>query len=193
MNFPSAQNYIVGRLEKELPKILYYHRFEHTMDVYESALRLIEMEGTDLHSGKLIVTAALFHDAGMTISYKEHEQASVEIARKILPGFDYSKEEIEEISSLILITKMPQAAITQNQMIICDADLDALGREDFFITSLRLQLEWKLFGIMDTNLNEWFKYEIGFIEKHKYYTSSARKLRDAQKQRNLIELKNLIH
>ena len=193
MNFPAAKNYIIGRLEKELHKDLYYHRVEHTLDIHSAAIRLIEMEKTDPHSGKLIETAALFHDAGMIITYREHELASIEIVRQILPGFGYSDEDIEEIASMILVTQMPQGATTPNQMILCDADLDSLGREDFFIISFQLQLEWKLFKIMDTTIAEWIKFEIGFLENHKYYTSSARKLRDSRKSKNLLELKNLLH
>jgi predicted metal-dependent HD superfamily phosphohydrolase len=192
MNFIAAKNYIAGRLEKELSSNLHYHRIEHTFDIHRAALQLMVMENTDPYSAKLIETATFYHDAGMITSYQDHELVSVDLARKILPEFDYSDQEIEEISALILVTQMPQAAITQNEMIICDADLDALGREDFFITSLQLQLEWKLYGVMDTTIMEWFKFEIDFMEKHNYYTSSARKLRDVQKRRNLIELKDLI-
>jgi hypothetical protein len=190
MNFAGAQKYILGRLEKELHKNLYYHRIEHTIDIHQAALRLIQMENTDPHSSKLIETAALFHDAGMIYTYNDHELASVEIVKESLPAFDYSREDIVEISELILVTKMPQHALTINQMILCDADLDSLGREDFFVNSLQLQLEWKLFDVLDTSLFEWFQFEIKFMENHSYYTPSSQQLRDAQKLQNLMELKS---
>ena len=106
--------------------------------------------------------------------------------------FDYSPQEIEQVESLIMVTTMPQYAKTKQEMVLCDADLDVLGREDFFITSFQLQLEWKIFGVMDSTLREWIKFEIDFLENHKYYTASAIKLREEQKQKNLKAFKDLI-
>jgi hypothetical protein len=87
---------------------------------------------------------------------------------------------------------MPQTANTKLEKILCDADLDVLGREDFFITSFQLQLEWKLYGFMNSTMAEWIRFEIEFLEKHKYFTSSAIKLREVQKQKNIQALKDLL-
>ena len=107
-------------------------------------------------------------------------------------GFGYSPREIEIVESLIMVTTMPQAANTKLEKVICDADLDALGREDFFITSFQLQLEWKLYGIMNCTLAEWIRFEIDFMEKHHYFTSSAIQLREKQKQKNIKAFKDLL-
>ena len=191
MNFPAAEKYILEHLQKELHPNLFYHSFEHTTDVQQAARRLIELEKVDAHSATIIETAALYHDAGMIMKYDNHEIASVNIVKEKLPEFDYTPSEINEIESMILVTTIPQKALTLNQMILCDADLDALGREDFFITSFQLQLEWKLYGILAASLKDWLKFEIKFLESHSYYTSSARKLRDVGKRKNLLELKDL--
>ena len=91
-----------------------------------------------------------------------------------------------------MVTTMPQSAKTKLEKVICDADLDALGREDFFITSFQLQLEWKLYGIMNSTLTDWIRFEIDFMEKHHFFTSSAIHLREKQKQKNLQALKDLL-
>jgi uncharacterized protein len=192
MDFLGAKNYIVNRLQKELSPNLYFHSYNHSIDVLRSACRLNCLEESEESDATLIETAALYHDSGMIITYLDHESASARLAREVLPMFDYSLQEIEIIESLIMVTTMPQAASTKLEKVICDADLDALGREDFFITSFQLQLEWKLYGIMNCNLSEWIKYEINFLEQHKYYTSSAIRLREVQKQKNLKTLKDLL-
>jgi hypothetical protein len=192
MDFPAAQQYILDRLRKELPTNLFYHSFEHTVDVLQASMRLINLEKIDDASARIIKTAVLFHDTGMMQTYMDHELASVKIARKTLPGFGYSPSEIDEIEVLILVTTMPQKANTLHEMIICDADLDPLGREDFFITSMQLHLEWKLNGISSLSLKDWIKFEIQFLENHSFYTKSAKKLRDSGKRKNLQELKELI-
>ena len=51
----------------------------------------------------LIETAAIYHDAGMIITYLDHESASAQMAREILPQFEYSPREIEIVESLIMV------------------------------------------------------------------------------------------
>jgi uncharacterized protein len=192
MDFIRASEYIIQRLRAELSPALYYHCVEHTIDVYEATLRLNESENIDAHSRKLIETAALFHDAGMVIQYSNHEARSVDLIRESLPGFGYTKTEIDEISRLIMVTRLPQRAITLHEQIICDADLDYLGRDDFFIHSFRLKLEWQVNRIKITTLREWLDIQIRFLTEHHYFTNSAILLRNEKKLRLLEELKQLV-
>ena len=192
MNFVGAKNYIIDRLQQELPPNLYFHCFEHSLDVLHSAMRLNRLENMDETKSALIETAAIYHDAGMIRTYLDHETASARLAREILPDFEYSPSEIEQVASLIMVTTMPQYARTKQEKVLCDADLDVLGREDFFISSFQLQLEWKIYGVMDSTLSEWIRFEIDFLENHKYYTTSAFKLRNEQKGKNLIAFKDLL-
>ena len=153
MDFAGARDYIIARMKKELSPLLTYHTVDHTLDMHRSAIRLMEMERfEDEHERVLIETAAIYHDAGMMISYNDHETQSVLIAGEMLPAFGYSREDIDEVAGLILVTRLPQMPTTLPERILCDADLDSLGRDDFFIESFRLQLEWKLNGIAMTTL-----------------------------------------
>lgn len=192
MNFIGAKNYIIEHLQENLSLNLYFHSFEHSLDVLYSAILLNRLEKMDEEDSMLIETAAIYHDAGMIRTYKDHETVSAQMAREILPMFDYSPREIEKVESLIMVTTMPQFAKTKPEMVLCDADLDILGREDFFISSFQLQLEWKIFGVMDSTLEEWIRFEIKFLENHNYFTSSAIKLRSEQKKKNLKAFRDLL-
>jgi len=192
MNLEGARNYIITRLGKELNSTLYYHTLEHTLDVKESVIRLCRYEDTDIKLNHIIQTAALFHDAGMIITYDEHEIASVDIARKILPQFLYIPEEIDLVSDLILVTRLPQRPKTHAEEIICDADLDNLGRQDFFLHSFRLKLEWELNGILTCDLKEWLHRQVKFLEDHKFFTGNAIATRHEKKMKNLAEIKEVI-
>ena len=193
MNFIGAKKYIIDHLQEGLPRNLYFHSLEHSIDVLHSAILLNRLEKINEKDSILIETAAIYHDAGMIRKYMDHEAVSAQLAREVLPMFDYNEEEIEQVASLIMVTTMPQFARTPQEKVLCDADLDGLGREDFFITSFQLQLEWKIYGVMDTSLCEWIKFEIEFLENHKYFTPSAIKLRVEQKERNLQALKDLLN
>jgi len=193
MDITKAKEYVTHRLLEEANLNYYYHDIEHTLDVWRSAVRISRMEGIGEHDQLLIETAAFYHDIGMLTSYVDHEKESVVIARESLPGFGYSDDDIECISKMILTTKLPQSAKEHNEMILCDADLDYIGREDFFMIAHRLRLEWNVLHIKSTQLAEWYKLQISFMEGHQFFTSSARILRDEGKAFNLNQIKELFN
>ena len=191
MDFNAASGYIIQRLKRELNPSLSYHCVEHTLDVLEATRLLADAEKIGPHEQILLETAALFHDAGMIFQYKDHESASVDLAKTILPEFSYSASEIEEITTLILVTKLPQRPVSQAEQIICDADLDYLGRDDFYINSFKLKLEWQTNGVINTSLTEWFDIQIQFLREHRYFTKSAILLRNEKKRKHLEAIKHL--
>ncbi|MFA8299063.1 MAG: HD domain-containing protein [Hyphomicrobiales bacterium] len=193
MNYKGAYKVIVPKLLKELDPNLYYHSTSHTMDVIESATKLCEIEGLSKEDTILVKTAALFHDTGMLKTYQGHEDASIEIANEILPGYGYTEEQIQKINRMILTTKLPQSATTICEKIICDADLDYLGRKDFFMISHQLRYEWEVLGLKQTNLIEWYQSQILFLEHHEYFTKSAFESRSEGKKKNLILIKELLN
>ena len=192
MEYHKAKDYIIARLVKELKPELTYHNIDHTIDVMRSVCRIAEGEG--YHSNELVLmqTAALYHDSGMLVSYKGHERESVKIAREVLPGWEYTESDIERISKMILTTEMHQSASTPQEQILCDADLDYLGREDFFWIAQSLRLEWNTLNIRKTTLREWYEFQIEFMEGHTYFTETARQLRNAGKENNLQQIKELL-
>jgi predicted metal-dependent HD superfamily phosphohydrolase len=191
MDLRAASAYIIDRLGKELHPSLSYHCAAHSLDVLEATKRLAASENIDPHSTAILETVALFHDAGMMIQYRDHETASARLAMEVLPQFGYSKPEIGQVEALIMVTKLPQRPYTHLEQIICDADLDYLGRDDFFVNSFRLKLEWKLNGISDNNLAAWFASQITFLSEHQYFTKSAIRLREEEKQRHLAEIRGI--
>ncbi len=193
MDFPAARDYILFRLKHELEQRLIYHTYSHTVDVFRAATELSILEALGEEDQRVIETAALFHDAGMLTGYDNHEESSVRMASEILKQFNYSADQIEMIGQLILDTRMPQMALSIHGQILCDADLDYLGRSDYFINSFRLKLEWQLFGINQFSLFDWFLVQEEFLQSHTYLSSAAKKLRNEGKKQNLESIQALIH
>jgi hypothetical protein len=188
MNYEAVEKYILARLEKELDPRLTYHSVFHTFDVLESAIRLAEMEKRTPEDILLLKTACLFHDTGMLVTYRGHEEASIEICRQTLPEFDYQLKDIELIAGMIMTTKLPQCASNSLDKILCDADLDYLGRPDFFMIAHRLKYEWDVLDIHPTTLQEWYQIQRSFLTAHRYFTVSARQLRQKSKLENLRQI-----
>ncbi len=185
MNLTGAKEFVIGYLKGNLSPAYHYHDLAHTLDVHDSVIRIAPLEGVDDHEIPLIETAALFHDIGMTEQYDDHETASAAFARSVLPGFGYGAKDIDTICGLIMATKLPSGPLSLNERILCDADLDYLGRTDFFMRSFQLKAEWELLGVRTCNPVEWLEYEAEFIRNHNYYTQSARNTRGPGKQENL--------
>ncbi len=189
MELAKAEQFILDKLQKELPEYLYYHSFHHTQDVLSAAMRIATDEGVKGEDAMLLQTAVLYHDAGFTVQYKDHEEIACDIALKSLPGFAYAEEQISIICGMIMATKIPQSPNNLLEEIICDADLDYLGREDFWTISNNLYKELNNFN--ELNERDWYKLQINFFEQHHYFTPSVIKLRAQKKEEHLKEIKQL--
>jgi uncharacterized protein len=187
-----ACEYARIRLQNELSPTLCYHSLVHTRDdVVPAAERLAASAGiTDGGDLLLLRTAAWYHDLGFVERRDQHECAGAAIAMAALPLFGYSGDEITTVVNMILATQLPQAPRTRLEQILVDADLDSLGREDFFTTSLALRDELAAAG-MTTTRKEWYQRQLRFLRSHRYFTLEARRLRDAQKQHNIARLESL--
>ncbi len=192
MDFAGAKAFILEKLERELNPDLVYHSLEHTLDVLNAADHIALNENVNGHDLILLKCAALFHDSGMLLTYIGHEEASAEIVQELLPRFEFEQKDIDIISEMIIATKLPQAASTFLEKILCDADLDYLGREDFFMISHRLRHEWNTLDINKLSLFEWYKLQEEFLESHEYFTNYTIGLRKEKKQQNLMEVKELL-
>jgi uncharacterized protein len=182
---------VFDKLNKELPKHLYYHSLGHVVDVYDAAMRIAESEGIDPVNKNLLAAAVLFHDSGFIYQSKNHEERGIEIAREMLPTFGYTQEEIEKICGMIMATKIPQNPHNKLEEIICDADLDYLGRDDFWEIGNSLHKEI-LAGGVEMSVTEWNELQSRFLGAHHYFTATAIAERKAKKQKHLDTIKTLI-
>jgi class 3 adenylate cyclase len=189
--FTDLQEIVLDKLERELPRHLYYHNFKHTIDVINQAELIGYGEGVDDESILLLKTAALFHDAGHIVGYDEHEYNGTQLARKYLPKYKYTDEQIDEICNLIMATKLPPNPQNLLESIMCDADLDYLGRSDFIPVSNTLYKEMKEQNKIGS-LNDWNKLQVKFLTNHQFFTETAMSLREVNKQMQIERIKKLI-
>ena len=165
--------------------------FGHSVDVVTEVELIGWAEGVSDEEILLLKTAALFHDAGHTISYEDHEEKGTQLAREMLPGYGYSEDHIEKICSIIMATRLPPRPGNLLEKIICDADLDYLGRSDMIPVSNTLFKELKEQDKIGT-LDEWNRLQIKFISGHQYFTKTARSLREVNKQKQIERIRNLL-
>ena len=180
---------MIYKLRLEIGSDILYHDARHTMDVIQSVERIALDEKVDERSVILLKIAALFHDTGYLFDSENHEARSVELFRDHALGYSLDESALNTIEELIRVTCIPQLPQNHLQSIICDADLDYLGRRDFAVLSEFLYLEF-LCQKRVKNRETWNQMQVQFLESHQYHTEYARKNRDTKKIANLAELKH---
>lgn len=188
MQLERVTTFILDKLRHELPSSFSYHNVDHTQDVMHAVKEIGSQEHIAENELQLLSTAALFHDTGFLISTKNHELHSCHMARKYLPHYSYSEQDISQISDLIMATKVPQQPKNHLEEIICDADLDYLGRADFFEISEKLYREMLALGTVSSH-QEYMQLQLEFLSNHRYFSNTAKALRNKLKEENLTKLK----
>lgn len=189
INYYKAERFILARLKKELSPKLHYHSYDHSKDVTRQAERIAIGEGITDEDLFLLKTAATYHDAGFVKQYDKNEPIGAEMAQEILPNFGYTQVHIDRIKELIYVTQIPHEPKNKLEEIICDADLDYLGRDDFHEIADKLRKELREYGKIDSD-RKWDEIQVGFLTQHRYFTKTAIETRRAKKMKNLQEIKD---
>jgi predicted metal-dependent HD superfamily phosphohydrolase len=188
MDYGAAKAFILEELITGMPGDRLYHSEEHTLDVHDSALQIAKTEGVEGEQLELLATAALFHDSGFLVNPDKHERGSCMLAREHLPRFGYSPQQVEGVCEMIMATTLPQSPEDVLAQILCDADLDYLGRDDFWSIGDRLFRELQMHGDL-ADRKVWNRMQEAFLAKHAYHTNTAKQLRESKKQEHLARLR----
>ena len=189
MRFEDARNYLLNKLENEIPANLNYHNIQHTRDVLSATEELAAMQKTFLMTTSSCSRQQLiYHDAGFLNADIGHEEESCKMAVSILPDFGYSQESIQEICRMIMATHLPQEPPDKKAKVLCDADLYYLGTSNYRENAENLFLEMMTAGIVKSRV-EWTEKQIRFLEEHKYFTQSAIDKLSAGQHQNLVEVR----
>ncbi|MCL6258645.1 HD domain-containing protein [Aquiflexum sp. TKW24L] len=172
---------VLELLEKGLPKNLTYHDIDHVMDVLGVCNQYIKrkkIKGTD---ACLLRIGALVHDLGFIQSTQNHEEVGAAMAQSIMESLNMDPKHIEIVKGLVMATRIPQSPKTELQKIICDSDLDYLGRNNYVEISDKLYQELKSTNVLKTR-EDWVELQIKFLKNHTFHTDFAKKNREPKKQ-----------
>jgi uncharacterized protein len=190
-DYTGVEQFILQKLENELSSKLSYHSIHHTLDVRRAAMLIGESESISGHDLALLRIAALFHDSGFIYQYKGHEERGCALVKETLPKFGFDQKDIDAVCGMIMATIVPQKPANVLEQIICDADLDYLGRDDYYPTSMKLYQEFLAYGIVH-NEEEWNRIQLRFFESHHYHTKFSKLQREPAKYRHLEDIKRII-
>ena len=187
MQYQQVYDFLMPKLENDLPDHFTYHNAGHTKMVIAAAEHLAAKENITGDDLVILKTAALFHDAGFLQQADGHEEISCIWAREYLPKYGYNDTQIEEISRIIMATRLPQTPLDHLGQILCDADLFYIGKTEYDINAANLFNEFRHRGLVKTE-EEWQLMQVEFLASHKFFTRAAIEELEPSKQQILKEL-----
>lgn len=191
MDLSKLKSFVETTLYRNFPANMPYHSISHVIDVFESVARIADAEGVSPEEKNLLQAAALLHDYGFIECREGHEQASCKYARIYLPLFGYNETDIDTICKLISATKIGYTPANKLEMIIMDADLEYLGRDDFDEIADLLYQELYGLGIITTT-QQWAQLQLNFLKAHKFQTNYAIKNMEQNKQKQIKIIENIL-
>ncbi len=185
-----VENYIKELLGKINSNGMYYHNYNHTLDVVKVSTEIALAEGIGDDDIEIIKIAAWFHDSGYLSCCEGHEKQSSIYAQKFLEKESYPENKIKKVTGCINATTIPQSPKNKIEEILCDADLHHLGTVDSEEKGklLRKEIEYK--ELKKFSDLEWLKMSLQFLQHHKYFTDYAKVKFDEQKKLNILDLGN---
>jgi len=186
-DFAGLKEDVFDWMEAGLPGYLTYHSVDHTKDVLQAAIRIGQAEGISESEMGDLKAAAVLHDSGFVVSSKNHEEASCHVAQEWMPRYGYHSDSINRVCEMIRATQIPQDPKDHLSEVLCDADLDYLGRDDFWVIANRLYEEFKKLGVI-SNEEEWNRLQLRFFKSHSYFTKTANNWRNGKKAERLQQI-----
>ncbi len=191
-NFQNVRDYFIDLLEQnEFISKLKYHGPHHTIDVMNAAERIGLAEDIGKEELMLVKLAALFHDSGFLNKYQNNEFEGAKLAKRELPRYGFTDAQVEIVVNMILATKIPQDPKNHLEEILCDADLDYLGRDKNEFDKISSSLAQELIDMKILKSTEdWDPIQIKFLESHHYFTKTCIESRRPNKIQRLREIKD---
>lgn len=185
-----VEDYVEHILRERSPLYNAYHNLAHTRDVVHSSIEIGIGERLSPDEMEIVQIAAWFHDIGYIENPVGHEEVSAMYSSNFLNEENYPEDRIEKVIGCILATKVPQNPKTKLEKIVCDSDLNHLGRDNFSARNELFRKEQEFYRKRKLNEAEWLTSTIDFMTRHHFHSDYAEKNFLPVKQQNIKDLQH---
>ena len=192
MNIDAAKSFALDYLMNFVGPEYQFNNLARTLDVFQTVSILAINEEITSKEMDLLQTAALFHNLGIHKNYFIPEAESIKIIKETLPGFDFKANDVKYICKLIAETNTAYPPTSKSGKLLCDAITDYLGRDDYFDLLEGLRKELEECGIKRSFDQEWYLNQLDYLEKHRYYSSTAINYRQDGKLNNIDKISEIL-
>ena len=178
-------------LEKHLDRHYTYHNAMHTLEVCNAVRLFAEKSGLPQTVYLALRTAAIFHDFGYMERSFDNEKLALPYIKEFGGRWHIAEDILLAAHNLILETVFPYKPFTFAGQILCDADIEYIGRDCFFMQSELFRRELSAEGVVYTE-REWWNIELKFLQENRFFTPYCRSLREDGRLRNLEKVQELV-
>ncbi|MFY7846460.1 Pycsar system effector family protein [uncultured Chryseobacterium sp.] len=184
-----AKDYVETLFKDKLSSVYSYHNFIHTTFTVNKAEEILKNTQVSEEDQEKVVLALWFHDTGYIECAKNHEEAGVKIMKNFLQQENYPENYIEDVSKLILATKITYVPQNLLEKIVKDADCSHFASHDYNDISDALRKEWELTNVRCYSNDEWNAGNLDMLKnKHQFYTEYAKKEWQPLKEKNIKKI-----
>jgi predicted metal-dependent HD superfamily phosphohydrolase len=184
----SLKEKVSAFIESRISNEYGFHDLSHTQNVVDAVQQIGLLEKLPPDQLEKLEIASWWHDAGYYDGYEDHEERSAKLASVYLKEIGKSDWELE-VSEIITATKPNAISNTIEQKIIQDADMSHLGSLNFWDRNDKLRRELAYTRNKEMTDIEWVDFEIDFLGKHQWQTTSGFELYEFRKQKHLKALR----
>ncbi|MCT2407194.1 DUF5706 domain-containing protein [Chryseobacterium antibioticum] len=184
-----AKDYVEILFKDKLSSVYFYHNFIHTTYTVNKAEEIMRSTPVSKEDQEKVLLALWFHDTGYIECAQNHEEKGVSILVNFLKQENYPESYIEDVSRLILATKITYEPQNLLEKIVKDADCSHFASHDYNDISDALRKEWELTNVRCFSNEEWNAGNLDMLKnKHHYYTDYARENWEPLKKKNIKKI-----
>ncbi|KFF17030.1 Pycsar system effector family protein [Chryseobacterium sp. JM1] len=184
-----AKDYVEILFKDKLSSVYFYHNFIHTTYTVNKAEEIMRNTPVSKEDQEKVLLALWFHDTGYVDCAQNHEEKGVTILTDFLKQENYPETYIEDVSKLILATKITYEPQNLLEKIVKDADCSHFASHDYNDISDALRKEWELTNVRCFSNEEWNAGNLDMLKnRHHYYTDYAKENWDPLKKKNIKKI-----
>ena len=178
-------------LEEHLDKRYTYHDATHTLDVCNAVKLFTEETPLPRETYSALRIAAIFHDFGYLVQSFDNEALALPYLEDFGNRFKIDEVLLQHVGDLIMETTFPYTPLTPAGMLLCDADIEYIGRDMFFRQAGLFRRELAADNIVYTD-KQWWALEMGFLQANTFFTPVCRRLRNDGRLSNLAKARKYL-
>lgn len=184
-----AKDYVENLFKDKLSSVYFYHNFIHTTYTVNKAEEIIRNTPVSNEDQEKVLLALWFHDTGYIECAQNHEEEGVAILTAFLKQENFPETYIEDVSKLILATKITYEPQNLLEKIVKDADCSHFASHDYNDISDALRKEWELTNVRCFSNEEWNAGNLDMLKnRHHYYTEYAKENWEPLKNENIRKI-----
>jgi adenylate cyclase len=190
MKLQDIEEQVFKLFDDEAPPDLYFHNSGFIKSICTQVELISRAESLGDEEYVILKLASVLLFSGYVSDYDNPMEASCRNAEEMLPKYGFKDDDIAETKKLIVSSYMG-SPVTFSEMILHDARYDYLGRIDYIKHTDRLLKEQIAYGKVSDRA-KWINEQRLFLEKHDFYTNSAKVLRSISLEEQIKNLENYL-